>query len=110
MEAVLLKISAEKYLKYKEQDELGNLRQAYQVLRERMEAGKSISYGYAKDPHYLEFKRLATFIGTLLVQKRATFIDNHPDPTAAKMSFWEITDNKHEIKWREAAKRSGGEP
>jgi hypothetical protein len=100
MEAVLLKISAEKYLYKSEQVKLANLRQAYQVLRERMEFEKKISYGRSGDPYYVEFKGLATFIGTLLVQNGAS---HHPDPTQAERCFLEITDNKYETRWREAA-------
>jgi hypothetical protein len=98
MEAVLLKIASERVLSNAEAANLGELRQAYQVARERIEEYKKISYGRSGHNDYLEFKRLATFLGTLLAQSAA----RRPNEVEAYESFKEITDNRHEARWRNA--------
>lgn len=102
MEAVLLKIAAERTLTPDERVDLGNLRQAFQVLRERIQEATRISYGSSEHEDYLEFKRLATFIGNLLASRRGAL----PTHKEAYESFREITNNKHEPRWHLAG-RSG---
>jgi hypothetical protein len=100
LEAVLLKIAAERHLNPDQQKDLGNLRQAYQVLRERIEERITISYGYSDHPDYLEFKRLATLIGVLLAKPNPLA----PSPQEAFEAFREITHNRHEPRWRRAGR------
>jgi hypothetical protein len=100
MEAVLLKIAAERVLDQSQKADLGNLRQAYQVLRERIEQGIKISYGVSQHPDYLEFKRLATLLGVLLTQQSA----RRPTPQEAFSAFETITHNSYEYRWRQAGK------
>jgi hypothetical protein len=95
LEAALLKLASERVLTRKEQEDLGNLRQAFQVLRERIELGEEVSYGKSQDPDYLEFKRLATRFGVLLASSGKL-----PKPGQAKAAFWEITHNKYEPRWK----------
>jgi hypothetical protein len=102
LEAALLKVASERVLDESEQADLGNLRQAYQVLRERIREGVSISYGVSSHPDYLEFKRLATRFGVLLASQRSR---KAPTPEQAYLAFREITDNKHAARWLRA-KRS----
>lgn len=101
IEAVLLKIAAERRMSRAEAAELGSVRQAFQVLRERIQQGRPISYGSSSHPDYLEFKRLATLVGNLLASRSGRL------PTAAEAyaSFQEITDNKHEMRWARAGAR-----
>ena len=102
MEAALLKVAAERVLKKSLQKDLGRLRQAYQVLRERIQAGVGISYGRCDDPDYLEFKRLATLFGVLLVSRSGK---KTPTRAEAYEAFREITHNKHEKRWKRLEKR-----
>jgi hypothetical protein len=98
-EATLLKVTAERQLAEEEQAQLGNIRQAFQVLHERIRDGLRVSYGSSQHPDYIEFKRLATWFGTLLASP-----GEWRDPTAndAFLAFKEITDNKYEPRWRKA--------
>ncbi len=99
LEAALLKVASERLLDKSEQVDLGNLRQAYQMLRERIQEGVMISYGASCHPDYLEFKRLATRFGVLLASQPSR---KAPTPEQAYLAFQEITDNKHETRWRRA--------
>jgi hypothetical protein len=101
IEAVLLKIAAERRLSLGEAAELGSLRQSFQVLRERIQANKPISYGSSDHPDYLEFKRLATLVGNLLAARSGRL----PTATEAFDSFREITDNRHEARWVHVGQR-----
>ncbi|WP_417914026.1 hypothetical protein [Candidatus Electronema sp. JM] len=96
LESVLLKIAAERILTQHERVDLGNLRQAYQVLRERIEERVRISYGASDHPDYLEFKRLATLLGVMLAQHSV----REPSAIEAFESFREITDNRPESRWK----------
>ncbi len=95
MEAVLLKVASERKLTHWQACALGKLRQAYQVLRESIADGEPISYGSHDDAKYMAFKRLATFLGNLLVSRAG----NIPDAQDAFHSFVEITHNRHEMGW-----------
>lgn len=103
LEAVLLKVASERVLLKGDQEDLGNLRQAFQVLRERIGAGLPIAYGSSQDKDYLEFKRLATRLGTLLASPPAS---RTPSPQQACEAFQEITHNKYEQRWKLAGRRT----
>jgi len=92
IESVLLKISSERILSDEDLDRLGVLRQSFQFLRENIQKGESVSYGYASDPGYIKFKELSTFVGNLLAAK-STDLPSHAE---AFKAFVEITDNRHE--------------
>ena len=79
---------------------MGNLRQAYQVLRERIQTGENISYGSSGHPDYVEFKRLVTWIGVLLAFRSTA----QPTAEEAHAAFLEITDNKYESRWKEVGR------
>jgi len=101
LEAALLKVSSERLLTFTDQEDLGNLRQAFQVLRERIQENIPISYGYSEHQDYLEFKRLATRFGTLLASRSS---QRAPTPEEAFLAFREITDNKYQPRWKRAGK------
>ena len=103
LEAALLKIAAERVLSEAELADLGNLRQAYQVLRERIQEGVRITYGDSEHRDYLEFKRLATQFGVLLASKPAK---REPAPEEAFAAFREITHNKYEPRWKQVGRKS----
>lgn len=100
IESVLLKIASEREMTDECSSYLGDLRQAFQILREKIERGQPLSYSYAEHPEYLAFKRLSTFAGNLLASKSAKL----PTAERAFANFKEITDNKHESQWRNAGK------
>ncbi len=102
MEAILLKISAERILSREDLDELGNLRQAFQVLRERIRALEPVDYGSSGHVDYIEFKRLSTSFGALLARRS----DKLPSAASAFESFKAITDNSYESRWRNAGRAS----
>ena len=103
LEAALLKVASERILDVTTQVDLGNLRQAFQVLRERIEEGIPISYGSSDHPDYLEFKRLATRFGILLASQSSK---NMPNQKQAITAFHEITHNKYESRWKKAGKEN----
>ena len=100
LEAALLKVAAERVLTKGVQTDLGNLRQAYKVLRKRIEERGRVSYGYSDHPDYLEFKRLSTLFGVLLASRPG----RQPSPEEAHEAFREITDNRHEPRWKLAGR------
>ena len=100
LESALLKVAAERKLDKEAQANLGNLRQAYQVLRERIQTGEKISYGSSDHPDYVEFKRLVTWIGVLL----ASHSTAQPTAEEARAAFLEITDNKYESRWKQVGR------
>ena len=102
LEAVFLKLSSERRLSREDLSTLGNLRQAYQVLRERIRDDEFIDYGSAQQSDYLEFKRLATYLGSLIMNASSR---ETPDAGRAFENFREITSNKYEARWRRAAKK-----
>jgi hypothetical protein len=103
MEAVLLKVASERNLDDAARRNLGNLRQAFQVLRERIEEGLPVSYGASEHEDYLEFKRLATWFGTLLAAGPAATV---PHADEAYDAFREITHNKYEPRWKKAGRKA----
>jgi hypothetical protein len=101
LEAVLLKVASERVLNSEERINLGNLRQAFQQLRERIEAGVPISYGASQNIDYQEFKRLATYFGTMIASRPSREVPSNQD---AYKSFEELTHNKYEGRWKNAGK------
>lgn len=97
MEVVFLKVASERCLSSDERSNLGNLRQAFQVLHERIRDGVRLSYGASENEDYLEFKRLATWFGTVLA---STGEWSPPSPEMAFEAFREITHNKYESRWK----------
>jgi hypothetical protein len=102
LEAVFLKLSSERRLSREDLATLGNLRQAYQVLRERIRDDEFIDYGSTQQSDYLEFKRLATYLGSLIMNASSK---ETADAGRAFQNFREITSNKYEARWRRAARK-----
>lgn len=98
---MLLKVASERRLLPEEQKNLGNLRQAFQVLHERIREEEPVSYGASEDPDYLEFKRLSTWLGTVLASATEW---QPPSADAAYQAFREITHNKYEPRWKAAGR------
>ncbi len=97
VEATLLKVASEQLLSVLEQAELGNLRQAFQVARERIRDSQPIAYWSSENPQYVEFKRLACALGTILGSSRSR---REPSPEESAKAFSEITSNKYEGAWK----------
>jgi hypothetical protein len=102
LEAALLKVASERVLTMTELNDLGNLRQVYQVLRERIQNSDRITYEASDHRDYLEFKRLATQFGVLLASKP---VKQGPAPEEAYAAFQEITNNKYEQRWKQAGRK-----
>lgn len=101
LEAALVKVASERVLTMTELSDLGNLWQANQVLRERIQNSDRITYGASEHPDYLEFKRLATQFGVLLASNP---VKRGPAPEEAYAAFQEITNNKNELRWKQAGR------
>lgn len=97
VEAMLLKVASEQLLSVGEQAELGNLRQAFQVVRECIRDNHPIAYWSSESSQYIEFKRLACAFGTILGSSRSR---REPNPEEAATAFSEITSNKYEAPWK----------
>ncbi len=66
VEAILVKIATEKRLNETQLEILGRFRQAYQRLRECIEADKNLPWGSSDDPEYLTFKRLSYLVSCII--------------------------------------------
>ena len=74
-----------------------NLRQAFQVARERIRDSQPIAYWSSEDPQYIEFKRLACAFGTIVGSSRYI---REPSSEEAAKTFSEITSNRYEGAWK----------
>lgn len=103
IEATLLKMASEIKLSEKDLYNLGQLRQAFSVVRYCIRHRIDVPFYSSDDAHYRELKRLSTACGMLLARplKRRIFA-KVPIPTAeeAHEAWLEITDNKHESCWK----------
>jgi hypothetical protein len=97
VEATLLKVASEQVLSPDEQAQLANLRQGFQVARERLRDSQPVPYWTSETPRYLEFKRVACAFGTILGSGRSR---REPNPEEAAAAFAEITSNKYEALWK----------
>jgi len=106
IEATLLKVASEIRLDKDDRHNLGQLRQAFGVVRYCIRHRMKIPY-YASDVDlYLQLKRFSTAFGVLLARPLsrspltifATF--PVPSPKDAFEAWKDITDNKHEKNWK----------
>jgi hypothetical protein len=93
VEATLLKLASEQFLNKSDQVALGRLRQCFQFARECISTDRAIPYGSSEDPKYVEFKTLATTLGTIL---GGAHLPEQPSREQAIEAFLEITSNRHE--------------
>jgi hypothetical protein len=107
VEALLLKVSAERTLGENEQDLLGAFRQGYQTLRESMRQDKTIDWNYSNYEPYAAFKGLACAISQLLSTER-DISWNEAKSQVAMSSFRKITSNAYEFP--RAGRLGGGKP
>lgn len=96
IEAMLLSVATEQVLSLREQETMGNLRQAFQCLRECIHHGKPIPWESSDDPKYQEFKLLGCHMGSILSKGSIRF----PKPDEARAAVEKITSNKYEPHWR----------
>jgi hypothetical protein len=103
VEALLAKISAERHLTADDVDVLGSVRQGFQSLRGAIKKNERLPWWGSEAEQYAAFKELTIYTTRLL----GTPSDGKRTPTAAEAaaSFREITSNKHEKVWPQAAKR-----
>lgn len=103
IEAMLLSVASEQVLSSREQQTMGNLRQAFQCLRECIHHGKPIPWESSDDPKYKEFKLLGCHMGSILSKGRIRF----PSPAEARAAVEEITSNKYEKNWKICRQATG---
>jgi len=83
---------------------LGRFRQSYQMLRETIRAGKRLDWNWSEHPEYVDFKRDATAVASLLHSGKAH------QSTAARLrgeAWLAVTSNEWESRGRVRASASG---
>ena len=111
LEATLLKVASEIVLSDSEQKTLGQLRQAFGVVRYCIKNRKKIPYYSSHNEMYLKLKQLSTEFGLLLAKPLtrswSSILASVPMPTTqqAKDAWEEITHNKYEEEWKGFLKR-----
>jgi len=103
VEAIVVRLCAERCLNVNEIAALGTFRQSYQRLRERIRDNKKLDWSNAKHEEYRAFKEGALFVGGLL------FKGYEPKHLASLLA---VTANEWEWMWlcplqerREAARK-----
>jgi len=102
LESLLAKVSAERLLSRDDIVALGGLRQAFKSIRRAIRADKPIPWWADGVREYVAFKSLASAMSVLLLTSSRP--GKRPSATQAARAFAEITANRHEMTWTEAAR------
>jgi hypothetical protein len=100
VEALLTKIATERALTDAEIDVLGSLRQAYHELRKAIVRGEPLPWNYSAHSDYTAFKGLQVYVANMLTRSTS---GRPPTPPVAARNFTEITSNKYEWTFPQAA-------
>ncbi len=103
LEAIFVKISAERLLRPEEVTTLGMFRQAYRTVRYRIRADQSVAWT-SHDPEYLLVKKLAAEVATLI---RSGSSGPRPSAHEAANSLMEITSVRFRH-WRDSVAAEEG--
>lgn len=95
MEAILVKLAAERTLTLDEQSHLGRFRQAYQCLRQTIKKGKPLDWPSSEHAQYLAFKGLACHVAAIVTAEPT----EPPSGAVAAESLRKITSNFWETRW-----------
>lgn len=107
IEATLLKVVSEMKLTNSDLENLGELRQAFGVIRTCIRKKQPIPFTNDSHPLYKRLKELAPTFGSLLVQPINQGVKNFlstpkvPIIEKSKFAWKEITHNKHEKNWKD---------
>lgn len=104
IEALLLRVAAEHTLTREDINDLGLLRQAFQSPREhlmRSTEKSKLGWESSDHPQYLALKHSTVRLGRMLALQSKS---RKPSVEFAQRAVQEITDNKHEKRWRDLAK------
>ena len=96
LEAIFVKISAERSLSEEEIEILGRFRQGYQKLRESIRDNTDIGWYHQNHPEYASFKRLAYFVA-LIIDSEDSAKTKHREERAD--SLMKITASTWEASW-----------
>lgn len=102
LESLLAKTSAERFLNPDDIAVLGGLRQAFKSLRRAIRAGQPIPWAADNVKEYVAFKSLASAMSVLLLAVNRA--GRRPSAAEATRAFTEITANRHEKSWTNAAR------
>jgi len=91
LEALLIKVTTERFLSPNELDELGLFRQGYQQLRECIRDIRPLTWGSSDHPEYLALKRGCRTTIRILSNSKTSSIEDQ---------FDYVTANIHEKRWR----------
>jgi hypothetical protein len=98
VEAMLVKLAAERALDPAEREATGRFRQGYQSLRQAIRDGKPIEWRHSENPQYLAFKGLACEVASLVANSERGKL---PSPQEASEALITITANRWEASWWE---------
>lgn len=101
LESLLAKVSAERLLCRDDIETLGGLRQAFKSIRRAIRNDAPIPWVADGVQEYVAFKALASAMSVLLLT--GSHPGKRPSATQAARAFAEITANRHETTWTEAA-------
>ncbi len=116
VEAILVKLAAERALSKEEQYALGQFRQAYQTIREYIGTGRRITWSDDPSPAYDKFKKLSSCVAHMLAENewadRRSFMHRLFSPVSpgrppsvgqVEAALKEITSHKWDFeKWVDA--------
>lgn len=91
LESIIVRLACERHLSADDVRRLGEFRQLFQQLREAITRDEDLDWTYSEHPDYLQFKRLAVCVASLIVDD-----PRQPRPEAAVESLLVITSNRWE--------------
>lgn len=101
IEALLLRVAAERVISKEEIEDLGLLRQGFQSLRQhlmRSPEREEVGWHSSNHPQYLALKRSAVRLGRMLALQSDS---SEPSVEASKHAVQQITHNRHEKRWHD---------
>jgi hypothetical protein len=96
LEALLIKLAAERPLTDKDIDILAGLRQAYKSLRKEIRSDESSNWASRSNPEYDALKGCATYVNSLLTMRPPT---DRPEVTNSSNAFKRISDKAYQGNW-----------
>ena len=88
LESILVQLACEGNLDRSRVEVLGQFRQLYQQLRKSIRANKALDWRYSEHPHYLEFKRTAPKVASLIIKQQIVDSNNLEDITSNEWEIW----------------------
>jgi hypothetical protein len=100
VEAIVVRLAAERKLSPRDIGCFGQLRQAFQELRHAIRAGRPLRWNYSGHPKYHKLKELAAYAAASLSDDGLWI---KPSPAEAQEALLAITSNDNEAAWNAVA-------